>query len=316
MNKAIFSELVKIDITKNLKIWENIEFIQGMVDYSDGFGGFESPHILRPFVALIHSYRQSPHYYVTPIINENVIKVVFPRKMDTFEAGHTFNFEKFDPNLFAIEPSFGGHRFLMFGPSGVRKSTMIRSLLFQYLQNNKHERHIYVAGAKEGNDGDWKPLFGEHPNVYITNTFDNDHLQKWIDSHMGITGSDTGFKNQIEKIVIIDDFQEKLSEKENQPKGTGALRLLWTKYRKTCFTTFLFVQDLENCAGFSNGKTGVLGFDEGQALNTERAKMKHKMTLAFDRNWRVFNHVMETFVRTKGWRTAYFSMKRGTFRVS
>jgi len=69
-----------------------------------------------------------------------------------------------------------------------------------------------------------------------------------------------------------------------------------------------------NFAGFSNGKTGVLGFNEGQALNTERAKMKYKMTLAFDRNSRAFNHVMETFAREKNWRTAYFSMQRGTFR--
>ena len=120
---------------------------------------------------------------------------------------------------------------------------MRRSLLFQYLQNNKRERHIYVAGAKEVDEPDWKLLFGEHPNVCVTHKFANNHLQKCIDSHKGIKGINTGFKNQIEKIVIIGVFQEKLLKKESKPAGTGLLSLLWTKYRKLCCITFLFVQD-------------------------------------------------------------------------
>ena len=47
----------------------------------------------------------------------------------------------------------------MFGPSGTRKSSMIRAIIFQYLQNNKHERHIYVAGEKEEDENDKKLLF-------------------------------------------------------------------------------------------------------------------------------------------------------------
>jgi len=73
--------------------------------------------------------------------------------------------------------------------------------------------------------------------------------KKWMNptgnyySHKGIRGINTGFKNQIEKIVIIGVFQEKLLKKESKPAGTGLLSLLWTKYRKLCCITFLFVQD-------------------------------------------------------------------------
>ena len=42
---------------------------------------------------------------------------------------------------------------------------------------------------------------------------------------------------------------------------------------------YLFVQYLENCGSFSKGKTRVLNFDEEQTLNTEKAKMEHKMAL-------------------------------------
>ena len=54
-----------------------------MIDYSDGFRGFESPHILLPFLTLIYSYRQYLGTYFIPITSEDkdVIEVVFPKKM-------------------------------------------------------------------------------------------------------------------------------------------------------------------------------------------------------------------------------------------
>ena len=71
-----------------------------MIDYSHGFRGSESPHILRPLLTLIHSYRQYLGTYFIPITSEDkdVIEVVFPKKMIGFDEGHTFNFERFDPN--------------------------------------------------------------------------------------------------------------------------------------------------------------------------------------------------------------------------
>ena len=59
-----------------------------------------------------------------------------------------------------------------------RNSSTIHSLLFQYLQNNKHDRDIYVAGAKKEDEPDWKLLFGGHPNVCVTHKLDNNHFTK------------------------------------------------------------------------------------------------------------------------------------------
>ena len=80
------------------------------------------------------------------------------------------------------------------------------------------------------------------------------------------------------------------------------LVLLRRKVRKL---GYLFVQDLQNCKHFSKGKTVVLNFDEEQTLNTEKAKMEHKMTLTavqyisyYKQRWSIevaFKHVKTNF---------------------
>ena len=248
----------------------------------------------REILRLLHEYENEGRNWDEPPPPPSTDVIVhLPKDTKPFKEATTLRIRKADPAILLKQRlDFKGLRVCVLVDSGGGKTTT-SSILFagHFDANCDVERHIYVAGGKEGASGTpfWRPFFGVHPNVTIRDSYDNADLCKWIDGHKG------GEWNNVEKIVIFDDVGESLPDKRysDSDKG-GAIGWLNKLGRDSMFTVVYLAQKLEQLQLVKTSATMFMnGFDSVGVNSAKAYKKTGEATVSCNRYPDLFVGIME-----------------------